>query len=86
MGLKITTISFDLQSGNGGEGSRLPKVGDGGGFVLEPGCFDIVLLVDNREVIGGGAGGKESRKQVTASQLQERNVGSNEKEWTSKIS
>ena len=43
---------------------------------MEPGCFDIVLLVDNREVIGGGAGGKESRKQVTASQLQERNVGS----------
>ena len=24
--------------------SRLPK-SDGGGFVLEPGCFDVVLLV-----------------------------------------
>ena len=42
---------------------------------MEPGCFDVVLLVDNREVIGGGAGGKESRKQVTASELQALNVG-----------
>ena len=53
--------------------SRLPNSG-GGGFVLEPGSFDVVLLVDNREVIGGGAGGKESRKQVTVTQLEALNV------------
>ena len=41
---------------------------------MEPGSFDVVLLVDNREVIGGGAGGKESRKQVTVTQLEARNV------------
>ena len=51
----------------------------GSGFVLEPGCFNIVLLVDNREVIGGGAGGKESRKQVTSLQLEALNVGPDEK-------
>ena len=36
---------------------------------LRPGNYDIILLVDKMEVVGGSAGGKQNRKNITPEEL-----------------
>jgi hypothetical protein len=48
---------------------------DPGSFVLRSGCYDILLIVDAMEVIGGSHGGKKSRKEATLNELKALQVG-----------
>ena len=41
---------------------------------LEPGRFEVLLVVDIGEVSGGNAGGKRSRKEVTCKELKANGV------------
>ena len=41
---------------------------------LRSGNYDIILLVDKMEVVGGSAGGKQNRKNITLEELKERKV------------
>ena len=41
---------------------------------LRPGNYDIILLVDKMEVVGGSAGGKQNRKNITPEELKNAEV------------
>ena len=44
------------------------------GFVLKSGDFEVFLLVDNSEIIGGAAGGKKTRRDITNKELKANGV------------
>ena len=43
-------------------------------FFLNPGEFEVILIVDNMEVAGGNQGGKKSRKELTIKELKANGV------------
>ena len=65
----MTAINEDALDNDSREDSAGMSHSQPPGFVLNSGEFEVFLLVDNSEVIGGKAGGKKTRREITTKEL-----------------